>query len=272
MKKILLFLFAFVIQATSSFSQVNNSGSVALIIGPAFPTGPFGNTNLYDKSSGFAKTGENISLEYAKAFSKHWSILINLAGERNPINTQAFENSFSKAKIYQGIYSGSDLNNPPLQNNYKIYPNWKFDHKSWLYGTLQVGAKGQFSVDKQNKTWLTSQVSIGVLYAASPQLKGSSVTDTASAIITQSKRTGFGMSYSFGGGIKYYCSKKLFFTTILKYTGSNKVTFKDVKTSIITTHGTYGSPDYFSSQSINTTNGKQTFSSISLLLGFGIIL
>ena len=272
MKKRLLFLFAFIIQATSSFSQINNRGSVALVTGPAFPTGHFGNNNLYDESSGFAKTGETISMEYTKAFSKHWSILFNLAGQRNPINTQAFESSFSKAKIYQGFYFGSDPNNPPLQNNYKIYPNWKFDHKSWLYGNLQVGVKGQFPVDKQNKTWLTTEASISVLYAASPQIKGSSITDTESATITQSKSTGFGMSYSFAGGVMYYLNKKLFFTTILKYTGSNKVTFKDVKTTLTITHGTFGSPDYSISQSIITTNGKQTFNSISPQLGFGIIL
>ena len=272
MQKLLLFLLAFIIQANSSFSQTNNRSSIALLIGPAFPTSHFRNKNLYDESSGFAKTGETISLEYIKAFSKHLAILINLTGQRNPINTQAFESNFSKAKIYQGFYFGSDPNNPPLQNNYKIYPNWKFDNKSWIYGTLQVGIKDQFPVDKQNKTWLTTEASIGVLYAASPPLKGSSITDTASAIITQSKSTGFGMSYSFGGGIKYCLNKKIFFTTTLKYTGSNKVTFKDVKTTLTTTKGTYGSPDYYISQSITTTNGKQTFSSISLLFGIGIIL
>ena len=94
MKKLLLFLLAFIVQATSSYAQTNNRSSVALVIGPAFPTGHFGNKNLYDASSGFAKNGETISLEYTKAFSKHWAILINLAGQRNPINTQAFESSF----------------------------------------------------------------------------------------------------------------------------------------------------------------------------------
>lgn len=272
MKQVLLFLFAFIIHTTSAFSQTNNRGSVALLIGPASPTGHFGNNKLYEESPGFAKTGETISLEYTKAFSKHWTVLINLAGQRNPINTAAFESGFSKAKIYQGFYFGSDPNNPPSQNNYKIYPNWKFDKKSWLYGTLQVGVKGQFPVNKQNKTWLTTDASLGVLYATSPQLKGSSITDTASAIITQGKSTGFGMSYSIGGGIRYYLNNKLFFTTILKYTGSNKVSFKDVKTTLTTTKGTIGSPDYSISQSTVTTNGKQTFNSISLLLGIGIIL
>jgi len=123
MNRVLLFLFSVIIQTTSTFSQTNNRGSVALLIGPAFPTGHFQNNNLYDESSGFAKTGETISLEYTKALSKYWAVLINLAGQRNPLNTEEFESSFSKAKIYQGFYFGSDPNNPPSQNNYRIYPN-----------------------------------------------------------------------------------------------------------------------------------------------------
>ena len=272
MRNLLLFLFAFIIPVTTSFSQTNNKGSVALLIGPAFPTGHFSNQNLYDESSGFAKTGETISLEYTRDFSKHWAILINLTGQRNPINTQAFESSFSKAKISQGLYFGSESNNSPLQNNYNIYPNWKFDNNSWQYGTLQVGVKSQFPLDKQNKIWLTNEALICVLYASSPQLKGRSIRDTASAIISQSKSTGIGMSYSIGGGIKYYLNKKLFFTLMLKYTGSNKVTFNDIKTTLTTTKGKYGSSDYSISQSITTTNGEQTFNSINLLIGIGINL
>lgn len=271
-KKRLVFPFAFIIYTTSTFSQTNNSGSVALAIGPASPTGQFANNNLYNESAGFARIGETIYLEYTKAFSKHWAILINLAGQRNPINTDALESSFSKAKIYQGFYFGSDPNNPPPQNTYQIYPDWNFDKKSWLYGTFQVGVKGQFPMSKQKKIWLTTEASIGVLYATSPQLKGSSITDTASALIWQDKSTGFGMGYSFGGGVKYCLNNTLFFTTTLKYAGSNKITFKDVKTTLTTTKGAFGSPDYSISQSISTTNGQQIFNSISLQLGIGIIL
>lgn len=272
MKTIILFLFACIFLKTSVSAQNNSKASAALVIGPTFPTGHFADNNLYDESSGFAKTGGMVSLEYAKPFSKHWSLLISVSGQRNPINTGAFESSFSKAKIYQGAYLGADPSSPPPQNNYQIYPNWKFDKKSWLYGTLQVGIKGQFPVSKLNKTWLTTEVVAGILFAKSPQLKGSSITDTASAIITQDKSTGIGMGYSIGGGVKHYLNNTIFFIATLKYSGSNKVTFKDVRSTLTTTKGTYGSLDYSMAQSINTANGQQTFNSINLLFGIGIVL
>ena len=272
MKKLSLLTFAVLIQATCTFSQINDKDNFSLTVGPAFPIGTFANTNLSDGSSGFAKIGETISLSYTKPISRDWAFLINLTGQRNPINTNAFESNFSKAKIYQGFYFGSELNNPPPQTNYTVYPNWKFEKKSWLCAGLQVGTKGQISLSKQNKTWLTTNATFGVLYVASPQLKGNSITDTATAIIKESKSSGFGLIYSFGFGLNYYLNKGIFLTSTLNYIGTNKVAFKNVKGTLTTTKGTPGTSNYFVQQSTVTANGKQTVSSINLSIGFGIIL
>jgi hypothetical protein len=272
MKNLSLLTFAVLMQTTLTFSQTSNKANVSIMVGPAFPTGHFANTNLYDRSSGFAKVGEAISLSYTKPISGDWAFLINVTGQRNPINTNAFESNFSKAKFYQGVYFSSDLNNPPPQTNYTIYPNWKFENRSWLCAALQVGTKGQFSLNKQNKTWLTTNAVLGVLYVASPQLKGVSITDTATALITQSKNSGLGLIYSFGFGLNHYLNKKIFFTSTLNYVGTNKVTFKNVRTTFTATKGAPGSPNSSVQQSITTANGKQTLSSINLLIGFGIIL
>ena len=207
MIKLSLLTFTILIQTTLTFSQIHE-GHLSLMVGPALPIGHFANTNLSDESSGFAKIGETISLSYTKPISKDWAFLINLAGQRNPINTKAFENNFSNAKIYQSVYFGSEPNNQPPQANYTVYPNWKFENKSWLYAALQVGTKRQFCLTKQKQTWLTTNANIGVVYATSPQLKGNSITDTAIAIITQSKSAGFGLIYSFGFGLNYYLNKR----------------------------------------------------------------
>lgn len=272
MKKQLSLLSALFIQTTLAFSQTRDVGSVSLSIGPAFPTGQFRSTNLYDASSGFAKTGETVSFEYAKPFPGNWSFLINLAGQRNPINTKSFENSLSTAKIYQGFSLGSDPTNPPPQTNYTVYQDWKFEKKAWLYGALQVGGKRKFSVNRQNKNWLTTDATLGILYATSPQLNGRSVTDTASAVITQSKSSGFGFIFSIGGGFDYYLGKRFVFTTALKYTGTNKVAFKGIKSTLTTTKGAVGSPNYSISQSTVTSDGKQSLNSINLSFGIGVFL
>ncbi|MEO6721221.1 MAG: hypothetical protein ABIN67_12700 [Ferruginibacter sp.] len=272
-KKLSLLTFVCLIQATLTFSQIKNKGNISLMVGPAFPTGQFAGTNLFDESSGFAKTGTAISLSYTtKPLLNNWAFLINLAAQKNPINTNAFESTLSKAKIYQGFYFGTGTNNPPPQENYSVYPNWKFENKSWLYASLQVGTKGQFSIDKQNKTWLTTNVTVGVLYLKSPQLKGSSITDTASAFISQSKSSGYGLIYSFGVGMNYYLNRTIFLTSTLNYIGTSKVTFKNVEGTLTTTKGTPGSSSYSIQQSTTTANGQQAVSSINLLIGIGIVL
>lgn len=271
MKNKLLVTLAFFFQTTIIFSQVSSKGNISITIGPTFPTGQFVNTNLYDESSGFAIIGESISLSYAKPISKKFAFLINLSGQRNPINTYGFENAFSNAKFFQGVYFGTEPNNPP-QTNFTIYPNWKFEKKSWLYTALQIGGKGQFPLNAQNNIQLITNLTIGALYATSPDLKGNSITDTASAHITQSKSSGFGLIYTLGCGLNYHLNKRMFLISTVNYTGSNNVTFKNIKSTLTTTKGTYGTPEYTIQQSQMTANGKQKFNSINLLFGIGISL
>ncbi len=272
MKKLLLLIFVAFIHSTFIFSQVRDKATISLKAGPAFSTGHFASTNLYDESSGFAKTGETISLFYAKPIAKKIAFLINASGQRNPINRGAFEASFSKAKIYQGFYFGSDPNNPPPQTSYEIYPNWTFEKSSWLYAALQLGAEGRFPLNEQKNIQLIINVTVGSLYATSPGLKGNSITDTSSATLTQSKGSAFGLIYSIACGLNYHLNKRYFITSALNYTGTNEVTFKNVKTVLTTTKGNFGTPGYSVQQSTTTANGKQAITSINLLIGFGISL
>ena len=270
MKKISLLIFIALFQTTFIFSQINNRSNFSFTVGPAIPIGHFANTNLYDGTSGFAKTGEAISFSYDRPIAKKLSFLINLSGQRNPINKSAFESSFSKAKIYQGFTFGSDPNNPPIQTNAAIYPNWKFEKSSWLYAALQLGGKAQFPLNEQKNIHFIANATIGALYAKSPDLKGSSTTDTATANITQSSRTGFGLIYSLGGGIQYQVNQRVFLTTTLNYTGTNNITIKNIKSTLTTTKGAIGASGSSVQQSTTTANGKQSISSLNCLIGFGI--
>ena len=264
-------MFAILFHTTLAFSQTKHTGYISLMAGPAFPSGHFANTNLFDQASGFAKAGEAISLSYTKHVSTDWGLSIGLAAQRNPINTGAFESSFSKAKIYQGFSFGSNPNNPP-QVDYVIYRNWNFETKSWLYAALQRGIKREFSLNNQRTALLVTNANVGVLYVTSPQLKGSSITDTATAIITQNKSSGFGLIYSLGVGMNYYLNKTIFLTSTLNYTGTNNVSFNDVKSTLLITKGMVGSANYSVQQSTVTANGKQALSSINLLVGIGFVL
>jgi hypothetical protein len=181
MKKRALLFLSMLVQMVLVFSQTNNKGQISLTIGPAFPTGHFANTNLSNEASGFGIPGEAISLFLAQPFSKDWAFLVSLAGKRNPINTKAFESGFSNLTFSPGIYFGTGPNDPPPQLNYVKYPNWKFEHKSWQYAALQAGIQRRFFIGKQNKVLLTANATEGALGVTSPQLKGSSITDTATA-------------------------------------------------------------------------------------------
>ena len=272
MKKISFLVFILLSQATMTFAQQHKKSEISFSFGPAFPIGKFANTDVLNNTSGFAKLGETISVSYLHPFSKNWKFVVNLSGQRNPINTKAFETIFSTAKIYQGFTFGSDPNNPPLQTNYTVYPNWHFDKKSWLLGSLQIGVERQISNSGQSKLSPIIKATIGAVYASSPLLKGSSMTDTATAVIEQSKSSGVGLIYTIGSGVNYSLTENVFLFTTLDYCGTSDLKFKDIKTTMTTTKGMFGSPNYSIQQSIFTTNGKQTFSSINVLFGIRLVL
>lgn len=270
MKKIILVTCFFLLKGSFIYSQINNKTNFSIVIGPSLPVGSFAKTDLFDESAGFAKIGESVSLAFDKPFAKKISFLLNLSGQRNPINQTAFESTLSTAKIYQGFYFGSDPNNPPPQTNYTIYPDWQFEKSAWLYAALQAGGKVHFTLNRQKNIEFFVNATAGALYASSPSLKGYSITDTATAYLTQSKKQGFGFIFSVGSGLHYKLNDRYFLCSTLNYTGTNKVRFKNVTSTLTTTKGTYGTFDYSVQQSTTTANGQQNMGAINLLIGVGI--
>ena len=80
--------------------------NIALSIGTTFPTGEFSSKELYSTSSGFAKAGFSVNILYDHLLGKHFGIAATLRGQRNPLDMNSMENSFSKAKFYSGFYVG----------------------------------------------------------------------------------------------------------------------------------------------------------------------
>ena len=272
MKKIPIIVLTLISQANMILAQENRKSEISFSVGSAFAIGKFANTDFFNNSSGFAKSGEAIAISYLHTFSKNCKFIFNISGQRNPINTTAFEATLSKSKIYQGFTFGSDPNNTPSQTTFAVYPNWHFDKKSWLLGALQIGVLRRFSTSGKNKLSPMIKATIGAVYASSPNLKGISVTDTATAIIEQSKSSGIGLIYTIGGGVNYSLTNKIFLFTTLDYCGTNNIIFKDIKSTLITTKGTFGSPGNSIQQTVVTTNGKQTISSINILFGISLVL
>ncbi len=56
------------------FSQSTNRQYIGLAIGPSFPSGDFAATNLNDSTSGWAKTGVAINLNYAYRFTHNFGV------------------------------------------------------------------------------------------------------------------------------------------------------------------------------------------------------
>mgnify|MGYP000928683398 CR=1 FL=1 len=272
MNKFFFFVFVFFLNTPMTKVLGQKHGDVSLSFGPAFTVGKFASTDLSNNASGFANLGTSLSLSYFYPLSKNWKFIVNASGQRNPINTNAFETIFSTAKIYQGFTIGSDPFNPPSQTNYAIYPNWHFDKKSWLMGAFQIGVFKQFIISGQNKISPTIRTTIGAAFVSSPLLKGSCVTDTASAYIEQSKSSGLGLIFSIGGGIKYSMTKRIALLTNMEYCRTSDIQLKDIKTTLTTTNGIAGSANYAIQQTSSTKNGDQIISSLNLSFGISIAL
>jgi len=135
---------------------------------------------------------------------------------------------------------------------------------------LLAGGYGEFS--SGDNFSFTVKAMVGVIYASSPAISGSSITDTAQAYFKQSKGSGFGMSYLSAAGIKFNLSKKITLLTSLEYLGTSEIRLKDLKTTITTFKGTPGSPEYTAAQSIRTVDGKQSIGTVNIVFGIGINL
>ena len=268
MKKIISLLPILFLIILNSYSQKENSKSdISISFGPSFPLGAFANKDIYSNTSGVAKIGEAVNISYTYLVDKHFGIAASLLGQRNTINTKSFEDAFSIHKFYDAFYTGT-IADPPGNPSYSTYPNWHFDQKSWKSASLMVGGYCEFPLQPSGKISFTGKVMAGVVYAKSPGLYGSSITDTAKATITQSSNHAYGFEWLVSGGIKYPLTKKISLRSSVDYAGTNNISFHNIKTTFFTVHN-YSTAMAYASENYSEGGGKQNMSTVHLNFGIG---
>lgn len=256
----------------SSFSQKNYDRKLlSIVTGGSLPIGNFGNDDITDDKAGVAKLGQAGGISYTQLTGKKIGFAVAIQGQRNPFNTKSAEKKFSELNLAQGFFTGGNPNQPPPTLPEVKYPNWEFEKRSWLTGALLMGGYGEFAPGVSKGFSFTTKAMLGPVYAESPAIKGSSVTDTATAVYEQTSSSSFGLAWLLSGGIKVNINRRLCFVTSLEYMGTNKLTFDDIEATLTTTKGTPG-PGFTISQSKATGSAKQTISTINLVAGIAIRL
>ncbi|MFN8290232.1 MAG: hypothetical protein U0U70_08250 [Chitinophagaceae bacterium] len=251
-------------------ATAQHTGRLTVLAGASVPAGVFAQKDITDPGSGFAKTGEAMALQYSHPVSKKWNLLIFAAAQRNPLHVKAFENGLSAVSIGQNFYFGSTTGTPPPPGH-NYYKNWIVEKRSWFAGSLHAGMEWLPGGDSK-KSWFSLSGAVGAGYVLLPHVKGSSITDTATAVVEQTKETAFGFSYHTAAGFHYRLTKNICLSGSLLYYGTGDVTFKEVRSTTYTTRGVYGSPGYTVSQSFITFRGQQRLGTVCVLAGISFRL
>lgn len=252
------------------FAQTGkNTDYLDLTVGPSFPLGNFARKDITNSSSGFAKAGEVLKISYTHLVKKGFGFSITLHGQRNPLNTEALETSFAQVNFYEDVFAGPTANQNPTQYSYRRYDDWKFEKKSWLFGSFLLGGYGQISPRQSKRLLVTAKAMLGILYVHAPEISGKSISDTAMAQIKQNSSSALGFAYSIVGGLKLKFTDRFYFLTQAEYLGTNKILFKAVESTFTSAHYSNGFPTSASMQ-LTTANGKQQIASINLSVGIGV--
>ena len=255
----------------SHAQSFKNKNYLDFSAGPSFPIGEYAETDITNSFSGFANTGQLLKISYTHVVNNNFGLSVALHGQRNPIDTKAFETSLSQTSFYYGPFIGSTPYPNPTQVPSHRYGNWKFEKSSWLFGSLLAGGHGQLHPQQSKKILFTAKAMLGPVYAHAPELNGKSTSDTAAATIKQSSSSAFGIAYIINGGIQLKLTSRTHLLVQAEYLGTNKILFKDIETTSTSTHYSNGFPISQSMQQ-STVNGKQKINSVNLNLGLGISL
>jgi hypothetical protein len=270
MKQSLFIVLLFSFISTALCQKSDKPNYISFSAGMNFPVASYAATDLRSSSSGFAKPGEYVSFSWAKLASEKIGYTVSLSGQRNPVDTKAMAEEFSKVLINTGIF-GTGTPGVPVTEAGSYYPDWNFKKNSWLLASLQGGLYGEFPLSSsKNNIVVTAKLTAGAMYAKLPELTGQSITDTSNVIIYQSKNTSVGFAYTLGTGIKYRLDKKTFVLLNLNYWASGDLTFKNEK--VVVTVQKSGAAGSSINQLQYTDNATQAFKSISASLGIGIQL
>src|SRR5687768_8132734 len=134
-----------------------------------------------------------------------------------------------------------------------------------------AGGYGEFSSPSSTISFTTKGL-VGVIYAKSPPLSGSSTTDTAAAHLEQSSSSAFGFAYLLSAGTRYPVGKRISLLLNLEYLGTNNIKFDDLTQKITTIKASPGGPNSSISQAVTSGYSKQTIGSLNVNIGIGLAL
>lgn len=269
--KFILFLNIFLLLLVSPghAQTIDHKSQLNFSLGPSFPIGQFANKNIYNDKAGIAGSGGTLTISYTYLMKKNIGFAVSLLGQVNPLNTHSMEESFAELKFASFVIGWGT--GPPSAPTGVSYPDWKFKKASWKLGALLAGGYGEFKTNSSKLTFTTKAI-IGLVYAVSPKVDGSSITDTSNVHVTQSSESAFGFGYSLSGGIKIKLNKKMNFTSGLEYFGTNNITFKNIVASVTGVKNPSNPATMTAWQSTVASNSKQTISSLNLLVGLSLQL
>lgn len=273
MKKRLLLLvnlsFLFFI---NSYSQARES-QLSFSIGPSIPVGNYADKNIHDEKAGIATAGGAFYLSYIPKTQKKINIVASLLGQINPLDRSSMESSFSEYKISFGSFVTWSGSWPPpvISPNGTSYSNWKFEESSWKLGALLLGGYKEVNAGSSGMV-LTAKLQAGPVYVSSPELNGSSITDTTNIQVTQSSASSFGFGYLASAGIKIKVEKNVSLLASLEYFGTNNITFKNIVAKMTGVKNMSNPATMITFQNTVTSNSKQTITSVNFCIGIGVRL
>jgi len=256
-----------------SYGQsVKDNGQLIFSIGPSFPLGQYANKNITGEKSGIASTGGVFNISYQSPLNNKIGFSASLLGQINPIDRHSMAKSFSQFGFpsYFG-WAGTSMPPSPQPMPTIKYPNWSFKRSSWKLASLLMGGYSEFKT-RSKKINITAKAIVGLAYAFSPKIDGTSITDTSYMHVTQSSESGLGIGYSIHAGLKFKLNAKLSFITGIEYLGTSNITFKNVVARITVIKHPNDPATMSASQMQLTANGKQEISSINAFAGIAMEL
>lgn len=164
-----------------TIAQSTNRQYIGLSIGPSFPIADFVKTDLNDSTSGWAKTGVAINVNYAYRLTHNFGIYVQGTFTSNKFNNIAYKDTL-------------DANHPDTTHSVE-------SSKNWSGGGLLIGPYIRIPLSS-NLSW-DIRGSFGFYNFYSPKIIVRTSTDD-----TYSRESGsaFSYAYSFGTGFKYRLS------------------------------------------------------------------
>lgn len=178
LKLLIILLFISII----TLAQSTNRQYIGLSIGPSFPTSDYVKTDLNDSTSGWAKTGVAINVNYAYRLTHNFGLYV------------------------QGTFSSNKFDNIAYKNALDVtHPDTTFSVEStrnWSGGGLLIGPYIRLPLS-DNFSW-DIRGSFGFYNSYSPKI---TIRTSTGDIISRESASAFSYAYSFGSGFKFRMAK-----------------------------------------------------------------